>query len=120
MKTNVRLFRAEDVIWFLLDRRDRRREWLNGGVGPDGWWLEIKMGVDKDGDPVIKSISSDWISVAIELGFQKCEYVLNPDGIHHVMLHEHAVIAALEPLRHAGYRCAVRLHRAGVLVKQEG
>ena len=100
VKTNVRLFRAEDVIWFLLDRRDRRREWLNGGVGPDGWWLEIKMGVDKDGDPVIKSVSSDWISVADELGFQKCEYVLNPDGIHHVMLYDEEYVNAGKDEKH--------------------
>lgn len=88
VKTNVRLFRAEDIIWFVLDPRDRKREWVDGGVGPEGWWLRIKMGVDKDGDPVMKQVSSDWISVAMTLGFKRCEYVMNPDGIHHVLLYD--------------------------------
>ena len=42
VKTNVRLVRAEDIIWFVLDPRDRKREWVDGGVGPEGWWLRIK------------------------------------------------------------------------------
>ena len=87
VKTNVRLFRAEDVIWFLLDRDDRGREWLDGGVGPEGWWLIIKKDKDEVG-PITNGVSSDWISVAVELGFQKCEYVINPDGAHHVMLYD--------------------------------
>lgn len=94
VKTNVRLFRAEDLIWFMLEPRDRRREWLGGGVGPGGWWLRIKMGVDKDGDPVTKMVSSDWISVAMELGFNKCEYVISPDRINHVLVYDEEIVDA--------------------------
>jgi hypothetical protein len=59
-ETNVRIFRPDGLIWFwfVLDKIDRSGEWINSGVGPDGWRFEINMGCYNDGIPVVKNVSS--------------------------------------------------------------
>lgn len=88
VKTNVRLFKVDDVIWMLLNEEQRECEWVSGSADCNGFELKLRDGVDKDGDPTYAIIGMDWESVACDLGMDKCEYVINPDRGRYVLVYD--------------------------------
>lgn len=91
MKTNVRLFKLSDVIFMLQTPEERDMEVLKFKAGPDGFDMTLRMGSDFAGMPITKGWSSDWVSVADNLGMDKAELVKNPDGNLYVLLYDKAV-----------------------------
>jgi len=88
VKTKVRLFRAEDAIWMILRKKDRNSNWCGIEINADGFCLKICTGIDENGKKTIRSTGSDWGSIAKELGFDHCEYVLNQDDVPFVLLYD--------------------------------
>lgn len=88
MKTNVRLFKLSDVIFMLQPPEDRNMEVLKFSAGPNGFDMTLRTGSDFAGMPVTKGWSSDWVSVAVDLGMDKAELVKNPDGNLYVLLYD--------------------------------
>lgn len=73
IKTNVRLIRAKDAIWMYAARACPDyldKEWTGLVIGMDGFSLFAEFGFDKDLNPVKHRLSSDWESVAEDLGIR--------------------------------------------------
>ena len=87
IKSNVRLYLAHDVIWMLLNDEERNRRISSERVTTEGMEVEMDMGVDKDGDMTFASHRWDWRSVALDLGFDKAELVIDPTRNWDVLLY---------------------------------
>lgn len=92
MKTNVRLFKLSDVIFMLQTPEERDMEIVAFHADLKGFSMKIRDGVDNEGDPTFRSWSSDWISVAVNLGMGKAELVKNPDGNLYVLLYDNKAV----------------------------
>ena len=87
VKSNVRMLLAHDVIWMLLDDEERKRRIRCERVTTDGLEVNMESGLDKDGDMTFASHSWDWRSVALDLGFDKAELVIDPTRNWYVLLY---------------------------------
>lgn len=87
VKADVRLYLAHDVIWMLLNDEERNRRISAERVTTGGLEVETEIGVDKDGDVTFASHSWDWRSVALDLGFDKAELVIDPTRNWYVLLY---------------------------------
>ena len=96
VKSNVRLYLAHDVIWMLLNDDDRNRRISSESVTTEGLEVEMEMGVDNDGDMTFASHSWDWRSVALDLGFDKAELVIDPTRNWYVLLYNREKIDKTE------------------------
>ena len=96
VKSNVRLYLAHDVIWMLLNDEERNRRISSERVTTEGMEVEMEMGVDKDGDMTFASHSWDWRSVALDLGFDKAELVIDPTKNWYVLLYNREKIDKAE------------------------
>ena len=96
VKADVRLFLAHDVIWMLLNDEERNRRISAERVTTEGLEVETEMGVDKDGDMTFASHSWDWRSVALDLGFDKAELVIDPTRNWYVLLYNREKIDKTE------------------------
>jgi hypothetical protein len=94
VKSDVRLYLAHDVIWMLLNDEERHRLISAERVTTEGLEVETEMGVDKDGDMTFASHSWDWRSVALDLGFDKAELVIDPTRNRYVLLYNKEKIVA--------------------------
>lgn len=96
VKTDVRLYLANDVIWMLLNDEERNRRISAERVTTGGLEVETEIGVDKDGDKMFASHSWDWRSVALDLGFDKAELVIDPTRNWYVLLYNREKIDKME------------------------
>jgi hypothetical protein len=78
IKTNVRLFKAEDAIWMCLPEELRDRTPLLKTIDDKGFYLEFKKGVAR----------CDWKTAASILGKDRCELVKSPEGANYVLVYD--------------------------------
>lgn len=88
VKSNVRLFSASDVIWMMQCDEDRERKIVEAKVGPSGIHIRMEHGVDADGDKTYAVHEYDWESVAINLGFDAAELVIDQFRNWYVLLYD--------------------------------
>lgn len=88
VKSNVRLFSASDVIWMMQCDEDRERKIVEAKVGPSGIHIRMEHGVDRDGDKTYAVHEYDWESVAINLGFDAAELVIDQFRNWYVLLYD--------------------------------
>lgn len=88
VKDNVRLVKAEDVIWICVDD-----EILNGPacckkvINEEGF--SLKFPVPKDGwSEAFQTVSGSWKDVAEMLGKDVCEFCLNPEGAAYLLIYD--------------------------------
>ena len=96
VKADIRLYLAHDVIWMLLNDEERNRRIAAERVTTGGLEVETEMGVYKDGDMTFSSQSWDWRSVALDLGFDKAELVIDPTRNWYVLLYNREKIDKTE------------------------
>lgn len=96
VKADVRLYLAHDVIWMLMNDEERNRRISFEGVTTEGLEVETETGVDKDGDMTFASHSWDWRAVALDLGFDKAELVIDPTRNWYVLLYNREKIDKAE------------------------
>lgn len=81
IKTNLRMFKAEDAIWMFVAKSYHDlvdKEWDTVQIGTEGFVIVADN----------HTLSADWISVADDLGIDGCELVLNQDGEKYVLLYD--------------------------------
>ena len=96
VKADVRLYLAHDVIWMLLNDEERNRRISAERVTTEGLEVETEIDVDKDGDMTFASHSWDWRSMALNLGFDKAELVIDPTRNWYVLLYNREKIDKAE------------------------
>ncbi len=87
IKTNLRMYSASDVIWMLQCDEHRDCKVVESDVGLWGLSVKIENGVSTDGMITYSSQEWGWKSVAIALGFDEAEPVLDQNGIWNVLLY---------------------------------
>ncbi len=88
VKDNVRLFKAEDIIWTCLD--DDMIKGLHcceKAINEDGFRLRFRVGRD-DCAETFKVIIGSWKDIAEMLGKDMCEYCLNPEGAAYLLVYD--------------------------------
>lgn len=78
IKTNVRIFKAEDAIWMCLPEDLRDSAPLLKTIDDKGFRVEFLSGVE----------SGSWKTVASILGKDRCELVKNPEGANYVLVYD--------------------------------
>lgn len=87
VKDNVRLFKAEDIIWICLGDMIKGLQCCKKVINEDGFWLRFPVRRD-DVSEELKVISGSWKSVAEMLGKDMCEYCLNPEGAAYLLVYD--------------------------------
>lgn len=78
IKTNVRLFKAEDAIWMILPEKLRDKNPLLKTIDDKGFYVGSESG----------AASCSWKTVASILGKDRCELVKNPEGANYVLVYD--------------------------------
>lgn len=88
VKDNVRLFKAEDIIWICLDDdMIKGLQCCKKCINEDGFWLRFPVESD-DRSETFKTISGSWKDVAEMLGKDVCEFCLNPEGAAYLLVYD--------------------------------
>ena len=84
VKTEVRLVKAEDVIWIVLNDFQRKMDVVGTCINEIGFKVELKP---KYGSAENVIVAAGWNHVASKFGIDRCEYCLNADGESYVLLY---------------------------------
>ena len=84
VKTEVRLIKAEDAIWMVLNDVERKMAFLDTCINESGFKVNLRSRYTCVEDPVVVM---PWEKVASVLGMDVCEYCLNADGESYVLLY---------------------------------
>ena len=84
VKTEVRLIKAEDVIWMVLDDVQRKMDFVGTWINEVGFKVELSPRYTCVENVIV---SMGWERVASVLGKDVCEYCLNADGESYVLLY---------------------------------
>lgn len=87
IKREVRLFRADDTMYMTLGYEARHSDWHDVVINEEGYRLSVYGG--HGGEKIVTTYSMSWEAVAKELGFDACEYVINPDDTKCVLLYNY-------------------------------
>lgn len=84
VKTEVRLIKAEDVIWMVLDDVKRKMNFVGTCINEKGFKVELSPGYTSVENIIV---GMGWKMVASVLGKDVCEYCINADGESYVLLY---------------------------------
>lgn len=84
VKTDVRLMKAEDVIWMMLNDIQRKMDFVSTWINEIGFKVELSPRYTSVENIIV---SKGWKMVASVLGKDVCEYCLNADGESYVLIY---------------------------------
>ena len=84
VKTEVRLFKAEDVIWMVLNDVERKMDFVGTWINEVGFKVELRPMYTSVENVIV---SMGWERVASVLGKDVCEYCLNADGESYILIY---------------------------------
>lgn len=84
VKTEVRLVKAEDMIWIVLNDFQRKMDVVGTWINEIGFKVELRPMCGSVENVIV---ADGWNYVASKLGMDKCEYCLNADGESYVLIY---------------------------------
>lgn len=84
VKTGVRLVKAEDVIWIVLNDFQRKMDVVGTWINEIGFKVELSPMCGSVENVIV---AEGWNYVASKLGKDVCEYCLNADGESYVLIY---------------------------------